>query len=441
MTFDTDKQTLSDLDLLEREKGAKSILSLFNHTQSIGGYEMLRRTFSSPIADSKLLENRVEAIKYFEKTVCCFNVDKVVLDFIEFYLIQDKKPTRLSLFNIIRKSIDHKLRPSNKTYLIKRGILYFIKVVNDLYDFVISIDDNDVALQVVDYKKRVIDIVENTNLKNCLNHKGKKRLNSIWVGKYDYFFRYSEFDKVRTILDVVYEIDMLQSVSTTISQYGFSYPKFKDSEESVNIVGLFHPFVENCVPNDLRIDYRKNICFLTGPNMAGKSTYLKSFGDSIYLAHIGFPVPAKSMETSVFRGLFSSINLADNINKGYSHYYGEVLRVKYIAEKIYVRKNVVVIFDELFRGTNVKDAYEASLAVISAFAKVRKSIFAISTHIIEVADTLDKHSCIDFKYFEIIVGDGIPSYTYTLKNGVTNDRLGLYILNREKVIETIENSI
>jgi DNA mismatch repair ATPase MutS len=175
--------------------------------------------------------------------------------------------------------------------------------------------------------------------------------------------------------------------------------------------------------------------------MAGKSTYLKSFGISVYLAHLGFPIPAKSIETSIFNGLLTTINMSDNINKGYSHYYNEVLRVKYVAEQINRLKNIVVIFDELFRGTNVIDAYEASLSVISAFAKIKMSLFAISTHIMEVAEKLKLNDSIYFKFFEIKINEGIPQYTYKLKDGVTDERIGMYILTKEKVIETITKTI
>jgi DNA mismatch repair ATPase MutS len=174
--------------------------------------------------------------------------------------------------------------------------------------------------------------------------------------------------------------------------------------------------------------------------MAGKSTFLKSISISIYLSHLGFPVPAKYLETSIFNGLLTTINLSDNLNKGYSHFYNEVLRVKYVAERMNETGNIFVVFDELFRGTNVKDAYEASLSVISAFAKQNRGLFAISTHIIEIADKLNDHDSIFYKYFEANLVNEIPQYNYTIKDGVTNERIGMYILRKERVLEIIESS-
>ena len=176
---------------------------------------------------------------------------------------------------------------------------------------------------------------------------------------------------------------------------------------------------------------------MTGPNMAGKSTYMKSVGIAVYLAHIGFPVPAGRMELSIFKGLSMTINLSDNISLGYSHYYSEVMRVKQVGEQIAALRDMVVIFDELFRGTNVKDAYDASLAVISAFAGLNRSMFVISTHILEVASHLEYREKIDFRFFEIENNDGRFYYTYRLKPGVSAERIGMYILNRERVVETI----
>ncbi len=160
----------------------------------------------------------------------------------------------------------------------------------------------------------------------------------------------------------------------------------------------------------------------------------------IHLAHIGFPVPARSLETSVFNGLLTTINLSDNINKGYRHFYNEVLRVKYVAERICQNGDIFVVFDELFRGTNVKDAFEASLSVIQAFSKIKKGAYAISTHIIEIAEQLDHNSDIFFQYFEANLINEVPHYSYKIKDGVTDERIGMYILKKEKVIETIENA-
>ena len=147
------------------------------------------------------------------------------------------------------------------------------------------------------------------------------------------------------------------------------------------------------------------------------------------------------MQTSVFDGLISTISLAGDIHKGHSHFYNEVLRVKYVAQKINDSANMVVIFDELFRGTNVKDAYDGSLSIISAFAKVRNCFFVISTHIVEVAHNLAGTENINFQFLETQFEDNSPHFSYRVKDGITEERLGMWIVKSEGIVELVEQAV
>jgi DNA mismatch repair ATPase MutS len=173
--------------------------------------------------------------------------------------------------------------------------------------------------------------------------------------------------------------------------------------------------------------------------MAGKSTFLKSVGLMIYLSHIGFPVPAKKLKTSVYNGIVTTINLSDNLNLGYSHFYSEVNRIKETILKIKEKEKLFIIFDELFRGTNVKDAFDASLLIIKSFAKIPNSTFFISTHITEVADKIKDISNIHFRFFDSKLINNVPTYAYKLENGISYERMGMYILKHEKIIEILDS--
>ena len=94
---------------------------------------------------------------------------------------------------------------------------------------------------------------------------------------------------------------------------------------------------------------------------------------------------------------------------------------------------MLVVFDELFKGTNVKDAFDASSSIIQAFSKVKDSLFLISTHILEVAAEVKA----DFYCFQTRLESGVPVYDYVLRNGVSADRLGLVILKNSGVLEII----
>jgi DNA mismatch repair ATPase MutS len=237
---------------------------------------------------------------------------------------------------------------------------------------------------------------------------------------------------------MVYEYDAFLSVVKTAELYDLIYPEILPETENVlDIEDLKHLFVDKAVGNDVHFDRSANLLFISGPNMAGKSTFLKALGVAVYLAHAGLPVPAKRMKLNVLSGLCTTINISDNLNSGYSHFYAEVMRIKDVATRLKTNKNMLVLFDELFRGTNVKDAYDGTLAIVSAFAQIRTSFFVISSHIVEVTNELQGKENIKFSYFEIEQQDGHPVYTYKLKDGVTDVRLGMYIIKKEGVIELI----
>jgi DNA mismatch repair ATPase MutS len=172
--------------------------------------------------------------------------------------------------------------------------------------------------------------------------------------------------------------------------------------------------------------------------MAGKSTLMKSVGIVLYLAHMGFPVSADEVEFSVREGMYTSINVADNIGLGYSHFYAEVVRVKQAAEAAATGGRLLLMFDELFKGTNVKDAYDGTLAVTKAFADYTGCLFVVSTHIIEVGETLEGSSNIRFTYMPTVMEGSRPRYTYKLQEGITEDRQGMMIIRNEGILELLQ---
>jgi DNA mismatch repair ATPase MutS len=148
-------------------------------------------------------------------------------------------------------------------------------------------------------------------------------------------------------------------------------------------------------------------------------------------------VPAQAFGTTIFHGLITTVNLADSVSQGYSHFYAEVRRVKDVAQKIRENRRLVVIFDELFRGTNVKDATDASLRVIDALAGIKGCLFLVSTHIVEIAPRLETNPSIFFTCFASTMEGGIPWYDYKLQPGVSNERAGMTILQNEGVLQML----
>ena len=144
------------------------------------------------------------------------------------------------------------------------------------------------------------------------------------------------------------------------------------------------------------------------------------------------------MTCSLFEGILSNINVTDNIARGESFFFNEVQRIRNTILKINDGNKWLVLIDELFKGTNIKDAMKCSLAVIEGLVKMRQSIFVLSTHLYEIGEELRNHQNIQFSYFETEIEDDQLVFNYHLRPGISNDRIGYLILKREKVLELLD---
>ena len=437
MAFIVDKQTFADLEILEAKGVKEPIFNLFNNkATSLGGKEVLLDMFYYPLSDINAIRKRQELIRYFCKEKSHFSIDKYLLYYIELYLQIGNRPQKVSRLEAWQKAAKYKIKPITEYYMIQQGVKYVIELLQEIYSYTTDYSVKNYPDLLKQHFVFIAKTIENTKLHQVIGFNTKKKIGVINREKFDYIFRNYEYERLKSILKIVYQIDAFQAVADTTAELGLVFPEMLESK-TIEINGLYHPFVKNAVKNDIKLNEDGNLFFVTGANMSGKSTFLKSFGVAVYLAHIGFPVAAVSMRTGVFNGLFSTINIADNLNKGYSHFYSEVLRIKNIAKEINQTKNLVVIFDELFRGTNVKDAYDASLAIISAFSKVKSSMFLVSTHIMEVADQLRKLKNIHFGYFHTLITGNTFVNNYQLLEGIAKERLGMLIIENERIIEII----
>ena len=114
------------------------------------------------------------------------------------------------------------------------------------------------------------------------------------------------------LIEFIYQLDVYLAVSKVGRERGFTYARALDrSSNTLSVIDLFHPSLHNAVGNSFALNGEMNALFLTGANMAGKSTLMKAFGIAVYLAHMGFPVAASAMEFSVKDGLYTSINVQD----------------------------------------------------------------------------------------------------------------------------------
>ncbi|KQR72501.1 hypothetical protein [Pedobacter sp. Leaf176] len=440
IAFDIDKQTLDDLEIFSSDSNQKSLFNLFNQTCTIEGTSALKLIFKNPLTNIELISERKKLIEYLQISALDFNLDKETVDFIEFYLRQNHRPKKPSLLFEIRKAVSDYIKPTRELYLKKRGVKEVLDLIAYTENLLSKLDSKENFTFLKRLHNLIASLKNNKHIENYLCQE-KFKLTSSKLSVFDFEIRTIELNKINESLTLLYELDAYFSIAKTAKKYNLSYPVINnDKEKRVAIKGLKHIFVENAVSNNIVLSTDKNVSFITGVNMAGKSTLLKSIAIAVYLAHLGFPVPAEEMNTSVFSGLITTINISDNLSEGYSHFYSEVRRVKEVTKKIDESKNMLIIFDELFRGTNVKDAHEASVSIINAFSKIKNCLFLVSTHIIEVAEDLIQNKNIDFNFLETKMIDGKPSFSHKLKTGITADRMGLWIIKNEGILEILDRN-
>ena len=441
MSFEIDNQTLDDLNIFPDKKNDNSIFDIFKNTKTIGGQNSLLGMMKQPTNDFDLLSSRIETIRYIQDNKIPFIFTERELDFIEHYINYNVPPLKKGWFYALSDWITNSIQPKNEYYVITRGIEYLKQFLIQLKIYIESMQKTNCPISFQKFISEANTFLDKDFFQQFISD-NKKYKKLKFINYCDFTIRNFEKDNVLKLINLIYHIDALLTIANAGKANNFCLPSYQQTNSDlISIENIYHPFVNKPITNNIQLAQNTNMCFLTGANMAGKSTFLKSVGLCCYLAHIGFPVPASKMETSIFNGLITTINLADDVSKGYSHFYSEVKRVKNTALKIKEKKKVLVIFDELFRGTNVKDAYDASLMITSAFSNITQCAFFISTHIVEIADELKKNSNIIYKYFESDVIGETPIYSYKLLNGVSEERHGLRIVKNEKIVEILDELI
>lgn len=211
------------------------------------------------------------------------------------------------------------------------------------------------------------------------------------------------------------------SISLAIKNKKFSFPTFGEKEISLN--DFYHPLIKNPIKNNFTAF--SNVIVLNGPNMSGKSTFLKSISLCVYLGNLGLAIPASKGIIPFCSDFSIGINKRDNILSGYSHFMTEIINLKDVVLKAAEGKRCFAVFDELFSGTNVEDALEICRTTIKGLTFYSNSYFFISTHIQELKEYSDSN--ISTYYLDCELINNTPSFNYKLKKGWSDIKIGRII--------------
>ncbi len=431
--------TETDLEIFESSSEGKSLFELCNHSNTYGGKQKLLWRMKNPYSNASRIQETQQA-------VASINDNRMVFNSIRFYLMSrleryQKDPIRFvthrNWFEFGIGALALKMFDAHQYRQVYRGVEYTALFVVGLREFLAVLETTALKGEVVHFCDRIRTILEESKISE-IPGSSLRSLSFFKILRLDQAFRIYQKDIYLELLEMVYQIDSLISLADTTRINEFCLPSLIEGPTQVKAVGIFHPQIDNAVANDIEIDQQSRLLFLTGPNMAGKTTYLRSAAIALYFAQLGMGVPAQSFSFTPVEQLFCSISVSDDIHSGTSYFHAEVNNVQAIARSIDEGIKVLAIMDEPFKGTNVKDALEASFAVISRLQTKTNCLFLVSSHLIELDELFDEDAKIKRCYFEARESEDTLQFDYKLQHGVSDQRLGMRVLTERKVIELLD---
>ena len=242
-------------------------------------------------------------------------------------------------------------------------------------------------------------------------------------------------------LEAVADTDALCSLGTFAYNHPtYAYPTLLPPEENgfcYRAEALGHPLMrrDRCVRNDMQMEGRPAFIIITGANMAGKSTYLRTVGVNFLLACCGMPVCAKRMELTPVR-LVTSLRTSDSLNDNESYFFAELKRLKLIIDKLQAGEQLFIILDEILKGTNSLDKQKGSFALIEQFMALRANGI-IATHDLQLGHLADLFpGLIRNLCFEADITRDELTFSYRLRPGVAQNMNACFLMRKMGIAMT-----
>lgn len=435
--MELDNTTYNDLSVFQHEEES-SIFHRLCFTRTSQGREWLLKYFSNPFSDLRHILDTQQIIKSILSNIDQWpnEISNGTLMVIEkFY---DSNVETMPNADIVH-AFSYKFFNAGDFSLVRYSISHFSDFLKGMHQLVQLLNNDQAPLMIRTLLRRAADLMNKPELIELMQHERGKAFSLVETLHYGGYVRDKFKTSVLELIGIYGRLDAWYSMAVAINKLGLSFPEFIDQPQPfIDATQLYHILLPTPTPYDVRLSHDNNFLFLTGANMAGKSTFIKAVGSTVFLAHLGMGVPAQAMRLTLFDGLLSNINVVDNIIKGESYFFNEVQRIKSTITKINDGRKWLVLIDELFKGTNVQDAMKCSSVVIKGLIKIQSSLFILSTHLYEIGEELKQYPNISFRFFETTVNNDQLEFSYQLRDGISNDRLGYLILKREKVVDMLE---
>ena len=237
--------------------------------------------------------------------------------------------------------------------------------------------------------------------------------------------------KLRGWLEVMGEVEALASISNLAFDFdNWCYPEIS-IEDKLEGVEVAHPMLgEKAVSNSFALNKKEGIsrkvALITGSNMSGKSTFLRTLGINLLLSYIGAPVCAKSFSCSIF-SIYTCMRTKDNLEESISSFYAEILRIKILIEAAKKGEKVFFLLDEIFKGTNSRDRHEGAKVLINQLVN-NGAMGLVSTHDLELCDLEETRKWLKNYNFQEYYEDNKIKFDYKLREGKSKTQNAVHLM-------------
>ena len=253
--------------------------------------------------------------------------------------------------------------------------------------------------------------------------------------EYDLFLEIREsvktfIPRLQKVAKIISELDVYQSFATVSESRHYVKPVF-NSERDIRLVGGRHPVVEKVmgsqeyIPNDCSMDDEREILLVTGPNMSGKSTYMRQIALTALMAQIGCFVPAEKADLPIFDQIFTRIGAADDLISGQSTFMVEMLEAKNAITN--ATKNSLILFDEIGRGTSTYDGMALAQAIIEYIHDRIKAKTLFSTHYHELTVLEEMLPQLKNVHVSAVEQQGKLVFLHKVKSGPADKSYGIHV--------------
>ncbi len=251
-----------------------------------------------------------------------------------------------------------------------------------------------------------------------------------------------EILKIKNTADFISEVDALVSLSICSEELNLVRPTLNKEKKLVIVEGR-HPVVENVskdlyVPNDCLMDDNNRTLLITGPNMSGKSTYMRQIAITIIMAQMGSFVPAKKAILPIIDKIFTRIGASDDLVSGESTFMVEMKEAKNAVCN--ATENSLIIFDELGRGTATYDGMSLAQAILEYVTDKIKALTLFSTHYHELTSLNKKYKTIKNVHVSAIEKEGTVTFLHKIKEGAIDKSYGIHVAKMTDMPEEIIKS-